>query len=162
MLEEAGTVIAIDKQFAWIELKRTSSCGQCHVKGCGNAVLAQALGQKTVNIQVANHLAAKLGDKVIIGQKETTLLKSAFVMYLLPLFFSLFFGVGYTLLAKLWQWPTVELFTMISTVIGFIVGLFFVKLAAHKISKTTDFQPVLIRVLPSQDIPIICTMPDAH
>ena len=156
MLEATGTVISVDNQFAWVELQRTSSCGQCHVEGCGNAVLAQALKQQAVHLQITNHLAAKVGDTVIVGQQEAALLKSAFIMYLLPLLSALFFGVGYTVLAELWQWPVVELFTMTTTVIGFVLGLLIVRSIAAKMRSHTKFQPVLLRVLETNNPHLSC------
>lgn len=86
MITETGIVVAIEASYIKVAIQKTSHCGQCAAnKGCGSSALAKVLGQSEVIISVLNTTKAKLGDKIIIGITESTLLWMAFLVYFLPL-----------------------------------------------------------------------------
>jgi sigma-E factor negative regulatory protein RseC len=146
MLEEQGIVVEINEQFAIVETKRTSLCGQCAAnKGCGTASLASILGQKTTTIQVVKHKNTKVGDKVLIGLEEQALLKSAFAFYLPPLLGLFVAALGYDILAKTTSLPNHEILTVLAGLLGFFTGFMWVKRLAIRLSENTHYQPVILK-----------------
>jgi len=146
MLEEQGIVVEINEQFAIVETKRTSLCGQCAAnKGCGTASLASILGQKPTTIQVVKHKNTKVGDKVLIGLEEQALLKSAFAFYLPPLLGLFVAALGYDILAKTTPLPNHEILTVLAGLLGFFTGFMWVKRLAIRLSENTHYQPVILK-----------------
>ncbi len=146
MLEEQGIVVEINEQFAIVETKRTSLCGQCAAnKGCGTASLASVLGQKTTRIQVVKHKNTTVGDNVLIGLEEQALLKSAFAFYLPPLLGLFAAALGYDMLAKITLLPSHEILTVLAGLLGLYIGFMWVKRFSIRLSKNTDYQPVILK-----------------
>jgi sigma-E factor negative regulatory protein RseC len=148
MLEEHGYVVEVNDKLAVIQTKRTGICEQCtNHKGCGTASLASVLGQKTICITVVNDKEAKVGDNVVIGLEEQTLLKSALIFYLPPLL-GLFVGaMGYDILATKTQLPNSEILTVFAGLVGFWMGFGWVKRVTVKMSKDSHKGPVILKKL---------------
>lgn len=86
MIEETGIVVALEGEHAWLETQAKSACGHCSVgKSCGTSLLARWFGSKRNSIQVVNHLGLQQGDTAVIGVSNELLIKSAFMVYMLPL-----------------------------------------------------------------------------
>lgn len=86
MLEESGTVVAIEGDYALIETQRKSACGHCGVgDSCGTSVLSSLFSNKRSRIRLKNHLGLVVGETAVIGINETVLLSTAVLAYLLPL-----------------------------------------------------------------------------
>lgn len=79
---------------AQVVLIRQSACaGDCHkCSGCGAA-------QETLMLQAQNPIGAQPGDKVVIQSATGPVLKSAVVLYMLPL---VLFFLGYAFGSLLW------------------------------------------------------------
>ena len=78
MIEEQGKVVALQNDWVWVETERKTACGQCSVsKGCGTSVLANVFGKKANSIAVMKTLPVKIGDEVIIGIEENSLVKGS-------------------------------------------------------------------------------------
>ena len=86
-----------------------------------------------------------MGDSVIVGINEKALLKSALLLYILPLV-TLF--VGAILASQLWQ---TDGSTMLGAAIGLVLGLLWVK--GHTMSNRyfSLQQPVILRLASSQE-----------
>lgn len=84
MIEAATTVIKVEGQTVWVAGGESSACGSCGQKsGCASAAFENVFGKKTV--QADSHFRLQAGDKVLIEIDESTLLRGAVLMYLLPL-----------------------------------------------------------------------------
>lgn len=146
MLKEQGVVIEIQDQFAIVQTERYSHCHHCTTNAhCGTASLATLLGRKHNRIKVINSIAAQVGDKVMIGLEEQALLKGSFLLYLLPLLTLLVAGIGYDLLASKNLLPRYEILTVISALLGFLMGLIGVKKISLKESQKTYYQPIILK-----------------
>ena len=143
MIEESVEVIAIQDNVLTLQAQRKSSCQSCSVKkGCGTSVLSQWLGQKLSNFHVENTINAKVGDYLIVGIPESSLLKGSFAVYLLPLI-SLF------LFAILADWLlTVEAFHDLWVGVSGLLGLFMgIKLGKAYLARQPgeSLNPVILR-----------------
>ena len=86
MIEAAATVIATEAGYAWLETKRESACGHCAASpSCGASTLGKMLGARPGRLRVADTLALRAGERVVIGIPEERLLGAAFRAYLVPL-----------------------------------------------------------------------------
>lgn len=94
MLEETGTVIAIEGAYAVIETIPRSACGHCNVgDSCGTSVLAGVFSKRRNQVRLLNHLNLSVGERVVIGINESVLLSTAVMAYLLPLLLMIMFAV---------------------------------------------------------------------
>ncbi|RKZ38858.1 MAG: hypothetical protein DRQ49_13160 [Gammaproteobacteria bacterium] len=144
MLKESGIVVEIDDKFAIIQIRRTRHCSQCAAKGCGIGSLSFVLGQKETRLKVINLRGAKVGDRVVIGLQEQALLKSSLILYLLPLL-GLFVGaIGYEIWVTIWEWHHSEILTVLAGLVGFFMGLLWVKRINFFMSKNANHQPVIL------------------
>ena len=141
MLEEYGRVIALEGGYAKVETVRTSSCQSCEAKSsCGQGSIAKVVGQKSCVISALNSLSLQVGDEVVLGLEESTLVKSALLVYLLPLVLMIG-GAG----VFQWLYGANDLVTAFGGVIGFLSGFVLVSLYNHQHKNDEDFQPVVLR-----------------
>lgn len=143
MIEQTGKVVAVEDGFAWVESERTSTCQSCSAKkGCGTSLLDNVFGQKRLAIKTLNTHNSKVGDHVVIGIREATLVKSSIVMYLIPLL--TMFGLA-ALADQVLNGS--ELLTVVSGLTGLIAGFFWVKKYSEKVRYDEKYQPVILKVV---------------
>ena len=143
MIEESVEVIAIQGDVLILQAQRKSSCQSCSVqKGCGTSVLSQWLGKKLSNFQVENTVNAKVGDTLIVGISESSLLKGSLAIYLMPLL-SLFMAALFA------DWLFIEsayrdLWVSISGLFGLLMGIQFCKVLLAN-QPRESLNPVILR-----------------
>ena len=93
MIHERGRVVSVNTPSlpgepteAWVETLRKSTCGSCQAKaGCGQSLLVQWADSKRTHIKVVTEQAVAVGDEVVLGIQEHTLVKGSLAAYGLPL-----------------------------------------------------------------------------
>lgn len=146
MITENATVVLIENNQTWIETQRKSSCGQCSAnKGCGTSVLSKVLGNKLSKMKAINKIDAKVGDQVVVGLNEGSLLKGAFIIYMLPLLFLFLFSLAGQLISQNLQINNSEVIIIIFAALGFYVGMRRVKFFSRSIEKNENYQPVILK-----------------
>ena len=152
MIEERAVILSLQSEpsqkqtTATLEIERKTACGLCgKTRGCGNSIWGRLFGHQTTAFKAQNRINANVGDSVIVGINEKALLKSALLLYILPLV-TLFFGA--ILASQLWQ--TNESVIM-GAAIGLVLGLLWVK--GHTMSNQyfSLQQPVILRLASSQE-----------
>jgi len=147
MITEKAIVVAIKNNETWIETQRQSACGQCSAnKGCGTSVLSKVLGNKLSKMKAINPIHAQVGDEVTVGLNESSLLKGAFMTYLLPLLFLFIFALFAQFISATFSVENAELVTIIFAILGFYLGLQKLKSFSKSISGDERFQPVIIKI----------------
>jgi len=132
MIEEAAVVIAIEGKHLLVQAQPSSACGGCHARSaCGQGLLSKYFNQTPGQLLIPNRsslgevLTLEVGDEIIIGINEGSVLSGAFYAYLLPLFFM----VGFAILAQVFNIqsePAQILITLIGLVLGVVsVRIFF-------------------------------------
>lgn len=118
MIEEAGRVVAVDGRKVWIETLQQTSCGSCSAKStCGQGLMNQ-MG-KPHHICLTAEQELHVGDQVLLGIPENTLLQSAMLAYGLPLMlFVLLAALADSLLNA--SEPIVILAGLLGLCVGFI------------------------------------------
>ena len=152
MIEEHAVILSLQSEpsqtqtTATLEIERKTACGLCgQTRGCGNSIWGKFFGHQTTAFKAQNRINAKVGDSVIVGINEKALLKSALLLYILPLV-TLFFGA---ILAS--QLGKTDGSTMLGAAIGLVLGLLWVK--GHTMSNRyfSLQQPVILRLARNQE-----------
>lgn len=146
MITENATVVSIENDQTWIETQRKSTCGQCNAsKGCGTSVLSKVIGNKLSKMKAVNNINAQVGDEVIVGLNEASLLKGAFVIYMLPLLFLFLFSFIGQYITQNIGIANNELLVIVFAIMGFLLGMKKVKNFSASIEKNESYQPVILK-----------------
>lgn len=151
MVEEHGIVTAIDNDGVWVETKRQTICGQCSAnKGCGHKLLNNLQSSRQVDItsiKAQSQLLLQVGDTVVIGIPENTLIKGSLLVYLLPLVFMLF-------TCWLVKWLGFqEPFTILFGFISLFLSFYLLRNIIKKSPFQTSLEPEVLKILvPTQNI----------
>lgn len=146
MIEEHAVILSTDgdeenQSVATIEVVRQTACALCgQTRGCGNAVWGKLFAHKTTSFKAQNKINAKTGQSVIVGIDEKALIKSALLLYIVPLV-TMFIGAILAL-----QLADSDLSAMFGAVVGVLVGYFWVK--AHVSGRPYDqsHHPIILRL----------------
>lgn len=146
MITENAIVVSIEKNETWIETQRQSACGQCSAnKGCGTSVLSKVIGNKFSTMKAINKINAQVGDEVVVGINESSLLKGAFMAYLLPLLYLFIFSFIGQFFSDYLQIKHGELLIIGSAALGFYFGMKKLKKFSISISNNENYQPVILK-----------------
>jgi sigma-E factor negative regulatory protein RseC len=86
MLETRAIVIRLEGREALVESTQGGGCGHCDSEnGCGSGKLSQLFCSEPRRFRALNHANAQVGAVVQINVQEGVLLRSALLMYVLPL-----------------------------------------------------------------------------
>lgn len=92
MPEELSIVVKTDYPHIWINRIQQSACSGCQQQThCSAAALNGLFKPKPIRIE--SELPLNIGDQVIVSVAESSLLRAALIMYLLPLV-AIFCGAG--------------------------------------------------------------------
>jgi sigma-E factor negative regulatory protein RseC len=128
VIEETGTVVAVEGSYAWVERARASTCGSCSLKGgCGTSVLAQVLGRRTARVRAENAISARVGDRVVVGLAEAALLEGSLVMYLVPVLALLGGGLFGELMARRLALASADPLAAAGAVVATVLALLWVR-----------------------------------
>ncbi len=145
MLEEQGLVVDVDDQGIWVETCRQSACQSCSAKSsCGHSLLGKISKGKTQRFLVRTELTLQAGDQVVLGLGEGAFLRGSALLYLLPLLSMMFFTlVGEQLIGQ------ESNLSLLMAVIGLGLGFAYVRWYSQKHRNNPDYQPVVLRQLPT-------------
>ncbi len=106
-----------------VEVERQSACGHCEVKSaCGVGAIGRLLGTRKPRIKVSTELPLKIGDIVTIGIPESSLVKTSFAIYLVPLVVLMVAAVTGQVLFSLPEWANLLISLFFSVIAWFVVA----------------------------------------
>ena len=147
MIEERAVILSLESEpsaadsTATLEIERKIACGLCgQTRGCGNSIWGKLFAHQSTAFKAQNRINAKVGDSVIVGINEKALLKSAFLLYILPLATMLIGAILAT------QIHDTNGYAMLGALLGLVLGLLWVK--GHTMSSNYFKlqQPVILRL----------------
>ncbi|MFV9668714.1 SoxR-reducing system protein RseC [Pantoea sp. ARC607] len=141
MMREWATVVAWQDGIATLHTEAKTSCNSCQArKGCGSHMLNK-LGPKNAHVmQIASSKPLQPGQRIELGIKESSLLGSALLVYMTPLF-------GLFLVAGLFQSLFgSDLAAACGALLGGIGGFIVAKGVSMKFGDREAFQPVILSV----------------
>ncbi|NLQ18942.1 SoxR reducing system RseC family protein [Marinomonas sp. M1K-6] len=154
MIEESGRVLSIEQGFADVETIRTSSCSSCRARhGCGHHAIAQVSSANRMRMRAIDPLSVEVGQHVVVGIPEDTLLQASVWMYLIPLLGLL----GGAVLPSLWNGDSGV--AVLLSIVGFAGGLLLARNKSKNEINNLDYYPKILRIEHSQDdhIPVMLT-----
>ncbi len=164
MIEQQAVIIAIERSpisdnqltnstdhiaapgIATLEIMRKTACGLCgQTRGCGNSLWGKIFSHQSKPFKAINRIHAKVGDGVIVGINEQVVLRSALLLYALPLT-TMMTGA---LLSSIFVANTAsgaDLYAVIGAIIGLVLGFAWVKSHTASAQYSTQNQPVILRL----------------
>lgn len=140
MITETGRVVALAGDQVWVQTIRTSACQSCSARsGCGQRALAAVSSGRANQVLVDNSVGARVGDEVVIGLDEQSLLNASLAVYGLPLVLMV---LG-SLLAHNWVAAS-DLGAIAGAVSGLFLGFLLVQ--RWQAEAGERYQPRLLRI----------------
>ncbi|MGF1766663.1 SoxR reducing system RseC family protein [Enterovibrio makurazakiensis] len=148
MIKALAEVTGNGDGYLMVRCQQKTSCGSCASKShCGTGIVSNALPGKVLDIRVPSSQAVAVGSVIEIGLEEQTVLTSALLVYILPLFFAIAGALSGQFLATL-----LSLGEGIVILLSLLAGALGVAVARHfsrKLEQDTRSTPTLVRVLGS-------------
>ncbi|CAG8948193.1 unnamed protein product [Penicillium salamii] len=147
MMREWATVVAWQDGIATLHTEAKTSCNSCQArKGCGSHMLNK-LGPKNAHVmQIASSKPLQPGQRIELGIKESSLLGSALLVYMTPLF-------GLFLVSGLFQALfSSDLAAACGALLGGIGGFIVAKGVSMKFGDREAFQPVILNIALPPDV----------
>lgn len=141
MIEESGRVLAVESGAVWVETQRSSTCSGCSAKnGCGQGLMDRlGVRERRGLIRALSDRQLNVGDSVVVGIRESVLLRGAFLVYLFPLA-ALFASA---LLAS--ELSAAEPYVMLAGIAGFLLSWLVVRKRSQQTSGDPGLQPIVLR-----------------
>lgn len=147
MIEERAVILSLESESsaadstATLEIERKIACGLCgQTRGCGNSIWGKLFAHQSTAFKAQNCIDAKVGDSVIVGINESALLKSALLLYILPLATML---IGAILATQIYD---TNGYAMLGALVGLVLGFVWVKGHTMSNSYFKLQKPVILRL----------------
>lgn len=130
-----------------LSCEQQTSCSSCSSqKSCGTGVVTKAIGNKSLSWHLRTEKSVKVGQVVEIGFPESSLIKSAMAVYLLPLF-GLIIGamIGHFLFVPIIGGG--EGVIILTSALFTAGGMFVAKRISRPLEEASKQQVTLIRIL---------------
>ena len=148
MATEQGIVIKTDSRTAWVKTFKSGNCAGCSARGSCNTMG----GDNEMEVKAINEAGAKLGDRIVLSFKTSSLLKATFLLYVFPILLLIIgAAVGQEMAPKFDFNPSG--FSAIMGFTFFFVALLIIKTTANKLAKKNDYRPKIIKILNGKVIP---------
>lgn len=148
-VEGIARVVRVEDDVAWFEPEQTASCGHCAssaacgassvATGTGNGIgsIARRIEFRRFPLDNSNNLA--VGDRVVVGVNEGSLLKASATAYAIPLVTAILAG-------SIAQGAAGDdLVTMVSMFGGLGLGLLTARFVAHRLAARGELSPRFLR-----------------
>jgi sigma-E factor negative regulatory protein RseC len=153
MIEETGHVVARRGAWAEVETTRRTSCGHCSVNGsCGVALLDRFLGRRSTRLTALNRIEADLGQRVVVGIPEETLLTAATAAYLVPVLALIGGSIVTGEMANGLAPEATELFSILGGAAGLFASLWWLSRFGRARRGDARYQAVVLRIDSAQRV----------
>jgi sigma-E factor negative regulatory protein RseC len=130
-----------------LSCEQQTSCSGCQsAKSCSTGTVSKALGNKSLKWNLTTESKVSLGQVVEIGFPEKSLLQSAALVYLFPLF-ALLAGA---IIGEMWLAPLLnggEGVVVLTACLFTAISIWLAKLLAKRLAAQTQEQVVIVRIL---------------
>ncbi|WP_337264199.1 MULTISPECIES: SoxR-reducing system protein RseC [unclassified Serratia (in: enterobacteria)] len=141
MMKEWATVVSWQQGVALLRCEPKAGCGSCTARsGCGARALNELVPESEHHLQVQIEQPLEPGQRVEVGIAEGSLLRSAMLVYMTPLF-GVMLGGG---LLQWWQGSDAA--ALFGAVIGGGAAFLVARLLATHLGEQADYQPVVLQI----------------
>lgn len=148
-VEGIARVVRIDGGTAWFEPEQTTSCGHCASSaacGAGSSATGSGSGIGSIARRIEfrrfpldNASGLHVGDRVVVGVDDRSLIKASLTAYAIPLVTALSAG-GFAQGAY-----GDDLLTMAAMVTGLLGGLLIARIVARTLTRRGELSPRFLR-----------------
>lgn len=143
MIEAVATVREVDGERVRVEVQRRGACGGCESGvSCGTSALGRWFARGTSELWLRTTLPLRVGEGVVVGLEETSLLRASLLLYLLPVLGLVAGAIAGTALAGIGSgdWPAIA-----GGGLGLAGGLTLSRARATASTRGTEAGVVLLR-----------------
>lgn len=147
MIEEIAVVSKVTETGVWVTIDRKSACGHCHIAAnCGHGVMERFFLSrgKPIELFLEGIADLELNDKVVLGIKPDTLIKSAIWAYAPPLI-GLFVGLGLAVALATWLKIQSEWLHILGMVLGLMLGFLSCGWFSERLKLNQEYTPRYLR-----------------
>ena len=145
MATEQGIVIKTDSRAAWVKTIKSGNCAGCSAKGSCHAMGAN----DEMAVKAINEAGARVGDRIVLSFKTSSLLKATFLLYVFPILLLIIgAAVGQEMAHKFDFNPSG--FSAITGFSFFFAALLIIKTTANKLARKNEYRPKIIKILNSK------------
>jgi sigma-E factor negative regulatory protein RseC len=139
VVEGLARVVALDGKMAVLEPEQSSACGGCHAAAVCGTKSGHGRRLMARRFSVANDQRLAVGERVVVGIDEQSLVRASMTAYALPLLTML--GAGMTAQALVGS----DGISAAATLGGLAVGLLLARLRAGRLSARGELTPRFLR-----------------
>lgn len=140
-VEGIARVVRVEGTVAWLEPEQTTSCGSCASSAsCGaKGIGTVASRMEARQFPLDNTADLRVGERVVIGVEDGSLLKATLIAYGIPLLAALTAGgIGQSLYGS-------DEATMGAMALGLLLGLLAARIGANHLSARGELAPRFLR-----------------
>lgn len=146
MLEEEGRVVRIEDGYAIIHTERGTSCDGCSAKSSCHTMTDSS--SSLMEMRAINSVGAKVGDRVKVAIDSIVLLKSSFLVYVLPLIVMIAGGIiGDNYARKNMPGSDPDLIAGAVGIVSLVISFLLIRLWNKSLEKKKEYQPQVIRII---------------
>ncbi len=142
MATEQGIVIKTDSGAAWVKTVKSGNCAGCSARGSCHTMG----GNDQMEVKAINEVGAKVGDRIILSFKTSSLLKASFLLYVFPILLLIVgAAIGQEIAPRFDFDPS-----GLAAIMGFsffFAALLIIKTTADKLAKKNEYRPKVIKIL---------------
>jgi len=142
MATEQGIVIKTDSGAAWVKTVKSGNCAGCSARGSCHTMG----GNDQMEVKAINEVGAKVGDRIILSFKTSSLLKASFLLYVFPILLLIVgAAIGQEIAPRFDFNPS-----GLAAIMGFsffFAALLIIKTTADKLAKKSEYRPKVIKIL---------------
>ena len=142
MATEQGIVIKTDSRATWVKTFKSGNCAGCSARGSCHA----PGGDDEMEVKVINEAGAKVGDRIVLSFKTSSLLKATFLLYVFPILLLIIgAAVGQEMATNFDFNPSG--FSAIMGFTFFFAALLIIKTTANKLARKNEYRPKITKIL---------------
>ncbi len=142
MATEQGIVIKTDSRSAWVKTVKSGNCAGCTARGSCHTMG----GDDKMEVRAINEVGAKVGDRIVLSFKTSSLLKASFLLYVFPILLLIVgAAIGQEMAPRFDFNPS-----GLSAIMGFaffFVALLIIKTMADKLAKKNEYRPKVTKIV---------------
>lgn len=141
MIEEMGTVVAVEEDGVWVETQIKTTCSSCKASdSCPTSTVAKAFAPKSNHVKLHAPCKLVVGQQVKMGISEFALLRTSWMVYMVPLLLFIISASAFYFL-----WPRVhELLVLLVASVFAFAGFWWASANAKKPSNIAKYRPIFL------------------
>ena len=141
-MNEEGTVTEASGEVARVKVRRSEACS-----GCGSQGVCHSLGGDVdMEVEAMNTAGGAVGDRVLLALPSSSVVKMAFLVYMIPVICLVAGAVAGSRLASSLSLNS-ELTALGLAALGFAVAFLVVRKIGQAMGKKREYRPEIVKVL---------------